>query len=190
LQGGAVPRVISKSEFAAVVGVSPSRVSHWLRDGKISGDAVVGSGYCARIDVDLAKAQLAGSLDLSQRLGANGKARLEGASSASPAPSATLDAGIKSARLRQLELSNERAAAEAAADTGRFVEASAAKRELGRVASRLVVAFDGALPSMADALAARFQLPSRDVLHAVRAEWLTVRARLAAIEDEAGAHGS
>jgi hypothetical protein len=144
LSGSPVPHVLSKSEFAASVGVSPSRLSHWLRDGKIDGAAVVGSGYSARINADLARRQLDARLDLSQRLGANGKALFAdtGAASASP-PSSALDTGIKSARLRQLELSNERAAVEAAAGSGRYVEAEAAKLEMGRIAGRMVAAFDG-----------------------------------------------
>ena len=52
-----MPHVLSKREFAESVGVSPSRLSHWLRDGKIDGAAVVGSGYSARINADLARRQ-------------------------------------------------------------------------------------------------------------------------------------
>jgi hypothetical protein len=36
--------VVSKGQFATLVGVSPGQVSHWLRKGKIHGDAIVGVG--------------------------------------------------------------------------------------------------------------------------------------------------
>jgi hypothetical protein len=175
-----VPHVLSKSAFAASVGVSPSRLSHWLRDGKIDGAAIVGSGYSARIDADLARQQLDARLDLSQRLGANGKALLAdtGAASASP-PGAALDTEIKSARLRQLELANERAAVEVAAGSGRYVEAEAAKLEMGRIAGRMVAAFDGVLPALADAISAASTLSQRDALHLLRGAWLASRSRLA-----------
>ncbi len=144
-----------------------------MREGKIDGDAIVGSGYSARIDVELARAQLDARLHLGQRLGANGRAELEGGTGP------TLDADIKAARLRELELSNERAAAEAMAVTGRYVEADAARREMGAIAGRLVASLEGGLPSLADAVADRFQLPPRDVLHVLRTAWLALRTRLA-----------
>jgi hypothetical protein len=170
------------------VGVSPSRLSHWLRDGKIDGAAVVGSGYSARINADLARRQLDARLDLSQRLGANGKALFAdtGAASASP-PSSTLDTGIKSARLRQLELSNERVAAEVAAGSGRLVEAAAMRAEVGRIAGRLISAFDGVVGELAAAAAAVTGSPERDILHALRGAWSVARGRLAGVEAEAAA---
>jgi len=89
---------VSKSEFAQIMGVrDPGRVSQWLAAGQIDGAAVIGAGRTALIDVELARRQLDSRLDLGQRLGANGRARLGVASS-------PLEDGIKSARLRQLTL--------------------------------------------------------------------------------------
>jgi hypothetical protein len=53
---------MSKAEFAALVCVSPARVSQWLRDGTIGQEAVVGSGRHARVRVDLALAMLSARL--------------------------------------------------------------------------------------------------------------------------------
>jgi hypothetical protein len=194
-----VPHVLSKSEFAASVGVSPSRLSHWLREGKIDGAAVIGSGYSARIDADLAKAQLDSRLSLSQRLGANGKTRLDAGAAPSNIhladsdnviikPERGLDAGIKSARLRQLELANAKATAEADERSGRYVEAETAKQEMGRIAGRMVAAFDGVLPDLADAIAAQSTLSPRDVLHALKTAWAASRRRLAVMDAEAAVH--
>jgi hypothetical protein len=58
---------ISKSEFAVRRGVSASRVSQWIGEGKISGAALVGEGRSARIDEDLACQQLDERLDIDQR---------------------------------------------------------------------------------------------------------------------------
>jgi hypothetical protein len=68
--------IVSEMEFAELVGVGPSCVSQWIARGKISGDALVGSGNRSRIRVDVAREQLQKNLDISQHLGANGKARL------------------------------------------------------------------------------------------------------------------
>jgi hypothetical protein len=46
------------SEFAELICVFPARISQYLHDGTIGGDAVVGSGRRARIRVDLALAML------------------------------------------------------------------------------------------------------------------------------------
>lgn len=63
---------LSKSEFAFRRGVTPARVSQWISEGKISGDAIVGSGRHARIDEEVACRQLDAALDLVQRTG-NGR---------------------------------------------------------------------------------------------------------------------
>ena len=171
--------VVSKAEFARVAGVTPTRVGQWLREGKINGEALVGDGRHARINIELARRQLDARLDLSQRLGANGKAVLSGAS---PDP---IDAAIKAARLHQLTLANEKARAEALALSGRYVLADDAKREMGKIAGAMIAAFDGVLPSMADDIAAQASIPQREVLLALRSAWRRARVGVAAVEDDA-----
>ena len=92
--------VVSKAEFAELMNVSRQRVSQWLSARQIDGEALVGEGRTARINVEVARQQLSARLSVSQRLGANGKALLNGG--ASP-----IDTDIKSARLRQLVLAND-----------------------------------------------------------------------------------
>ena len=172
---------VTKAEFASLVGVSRGRVSQWLRAGKIDGAAIVGDGRDARIDAELAKRQLDARLDLGQRLGANGKAQLAG----SLLP---IDADIKAARLRQLTLANERAAEEARLRAGSYVAADDAKLEMGRIAGRLVAAFEGVMPELAAAVAAQSTLSQRDALHLMRGAWRAARARLSGVEAEAAIH--
>jgi hypothetical protein len=170
---------VSKAEFAELMGVTRQRVSQWLGARQIDGAALIGEGRGARINVELARRQLDARLDLGQRLGANGKAKLDGAS---PDPT---DAAIKAERLRQLRQFNERAAEEAAVRSGAHVLAADARRELGRLAGRLVSAFEGALPELASAVAAAGPISQRDALHALRGAWLSARGRLAGVEAEA-----
>jgi hypothetical protein len=54
---------ISKAEFAKLAGVSPGRVSQYLRDGVIGRAALVGDGRNARIKADLAMAMVRGRMD-------------------------------------------------------------------------------------------------------------------------------
>lgn len=59
---------ITKGEFAKLVGRAPSAVSNWIAEGKLTGDALVGEGHRARINVEVALGQLGVTLDLSQQL--------------------------------------------------------------------------------------------------------------------------
>ena len=99
---------VTKSAFAAILGVSPPCVTGWIRRGKLYGDALVGDpGRRKRIRVDIAREQLKQTLDPSQRLGGNGKVRFDD----EPAGDrVNLDSDIRRARLEQLELANERRA--------------------------------------------------------------------------------
>ena len=72
------PEIVTKAEFASLLGVSRPAVSQYISEKKISGAALVGSGHRAKINVDLAKAQLRKNLDVVQGLGANGKAKVTG----------------------------------------------------------------------------------------------------------------
>src|ERR1700733_2277335 len=70
--------VISKTAFAAVVGVSPPRVTQWISAGQIDGHALVGSGRWAKIHVARAIEQLNERLDVNHRVSAVAKAKLDG----------------------------------------------------------------------------------------------------------------
>lgn len=58
---------ITKGEFARRRGVSKARVSQWLSEGKIFGEAIVGEGRFALIREQVACSQLEASLDVVQR---------------------------------------------------------------------------------------------------------------------------
>jgi hypothetical protein len=169
---------VTKAEFAELMNVTRQRVSQWLSARQIDGEALVGEGRTARINVEIARQQLSARLSLSQHLGANGKALLNGG--ASP-----LDGDIKAARLRQLILFNERASEDAALRAGTYVKAADVKQQFGAVASRLMTSFESAFMPMANAIvAAKAQTPN-EVLRAMRAAWLETRAQAAKAQGEA-----
>lgn len=65
-------QVLTKTEYAAYRGVTPAALSQWLSKGKIHGDAIVGQGRNARINVVIADRQLAATLDMGQQLARGG----------------------------------------------------------------------------------------------------------------------
>lgn len=76
---------MTKGDFATLCNVDPSRVSHWIRDGKISGEALIGKGSRARIVVDEAQRQLRMRMDSNQRTGNGLKTRLHRPKPVAPA---------------------------------------------------------------------------------------------------------
>jgi hypothetical protein len=169
--------IATKKQFAAIVGVTPGCVSHWLAAGKIGPDALVGVGHRARINVAVATAQLKLRLDPVQHLGAAGRARLDGNGGGDvPDP---VEQSIKAERLRQLALSNQRAEDEAAARAGRYTLADEARQAAGRAVARAMTIFESAMPEFATAIMAEKPATQRDAVRTLRATWRTVRLRAA-----------
>jgi len=188
------PDVVAKSRFAELANVSAPRVSQWITDGKISGEALVGEGRRARIRVSVACAQLKRSLDISQRFGNGITTKLdhplpdppESAGVASPAPSPNspaplepIEEQLKREKLEQLQRLNRRAAREEAKKNGRLTDADLARQQMGRVAAQIVTIYDGGATEIANAIASAFNLPPRDVVHLLRSEFRKVRAAAA-----------
>jgi phage terminase Nu1 subunit (DNA packaging protein) len=172
---------VTKSAFAALLGVSPPCVTGWIRRGKLYGDALVGDpGRRKRIRVDIAREQLKQTLDPSQHLGANGKARLDDDESAGIRMG--LDGDIRRARLEQLELANERARLAREVESGRFIRSDDVRQEMGKIAGRILTTFEGALGEFATAIAAKSDLSARDALHILRTTFRGIRERAAKIE--------
>lgn len=81
-------RIVSKSAFARLCNVQPSAVSNWIANGILSGEAIVGEGRTARINVDVARVQVNQRRDIGQALGNGLKVRLRPEAAATvPAPS-------------------------------------------------------------------------------------------------------
>jgi hypothetical protein len=124
-----------------------------------------------------------------QHLGANGRATVDGGgATVPPTVEPTVEDEIKSARLQQLALSNAKARAEAAAQSGRYVLAADARQQMGRVAARLMAVFESSFTEFANAIMAAPPATSRDALRTLRAVWREIRIRQAkTVGDEAAA---
>lgn len=179
------PEVLSKGEFAALIGVSAGRVSQYISEGKITPAALVGEGPRAKINVRLAQSQLRGRLDPSQRFGMNGLATSLDTAPASHAPTPsspvgdTIDEQIRAERLRQEQMKSRRMAEEEASRTGRYMLTSEAEAQMEKVAGAMMSAFEGALPDLAGALAAEFSLAQRDIMHVLKVAFRAFRERAA-----------
>ncbi|HEX5934233.1 MAG TPA: hypothetical protein VFY63_08705 [Pseudorhizobium sp.] len=197
--------LVSKSDFAAIINVSPGRVSQFIKAGQISADAIVGAGQRAKIDVDRAKADLRLTLDISQRLGNGLDTRLDDPDppaldlgnpfrpvpnvrldlsrvpmpgvSAPPLSPATpsVDMELKQQKLEQARRANRIAAIEEAKSAGSLVESDEARAAMTRVAASMLVVFEGGLTDFASSIASEFKVPQRDVLHLLRRDFRKVR---------------
>lgn len=198
-----------KGEFARRINVTPARISQLIAEGKLSGAALVGEGREQRVVVAEAIRQIRATRDPSQGYGLNGittrlddptpspaassPASLAAApASASPiapvAPGDSIEERIKAEKLRQAELTTQRLEREDALSNGLYMRASDAADEASRIAAGMLKIFEGALPDFAGAIAGRFALAPRDVLHELRTEFRRVRER--ASRDEAAAADS
>jgi hypothetical protein len=179
--------LVSKGAFAQMTNVTPTRVGQWIREGKLTGEALHGEGRFAKIRVAVALEQLGRKLDMSQRLGNGLSTRLDAPrfdldaprqADANP-PRDSVEDEFKRERLRALRLSNEREAEKRLAEQGRYVLADQAQAGMARVASLMLNVFEGSLSEIAAVVAAKTNASPRDVLHLVRTEFRTVRERTA-----------
>ena len=181
-------RTLSKGEFAAEIGVSPGRVSQMIAEGKIGPEALAGSGRTARIRVDVAKHQIAARRDPGQALGNGLGTRVDSSTAVATdslddpggtriitdAPSIggdSFDAQFKREKLAEIQRRNRKAAEEEAERRGRFIEAADARTQMIRVAAAMLSSFEGSLQTMATAIASKYGMPQRDVLHLLRSEF-------------------
>ena len=187
--------IISKSEFAASRKVTPGRVSQWISEGKITGGALVGEGRSAKINVAVAVAQLQERLDTNQRFGLNGLTTnlAEPPIAPEPAPSVApligdpVENRIKAEKLRQAELMTRKLEREENEALGVYIRTSDARDEMQRVAGTMITFFEGAIMQFAGAVAAQFQLTTRDVEHCLKGEFRKVRERAAGAMHQAAA---
>jgi hypothetical protein len=74
------------------------------------------------------------------------------------------------AQLKELEVKRQ---------AGTYMRADDARREMGRISSRMLTLFESSLPEFANAIAAQPPSSSREALRLLRATWRDIRARQA-----------
>ena len=83
--------LVSKAQFARECNVGKSRVTAYLKTKLIDGDAVVGTGRHARIDLEKARAQLRDRLSIDHRFGLQGLSTRLGDEPRKPRPAPAVD---------------------------------------------------------------------------------------------------
>ena len=186
-------RAVSAAEFARLRGVHRSQVTRYVKDGKISGEALVPSGRGVKIRVEIAMAQLRERLDIGQQIGNGIDARTSivpdamcersasrsGGSLFAEADDMSVEAQIKRERLRSAQFANRKAAEEEEARKGRLMETEAAQARMAGLVSQTLQSFEGGLADMATSIGERFEIPQRDVLHLLKGEFRKVCAAAA-----------
>lgn len=173
-------QIISKGEFARLIGVSPARVSQYIAAGTIDQAALVGQGRSARVRTQIAAHQVASRLHVGQRLSNNGLMNRASLVAAGEVTAPTIDppAGgqsvqsvadqIQIERLAQERRKNRLAEIEEAERLGRLVPAEALTRQVAQAVQATVNMFTGMVPDIANAFAAKHQVPQRDGIHLIR----------------------
>lgn len=178
--------IMTKQQFAASLSRDPSALSHWIRTGKLHGDALIGSGRNARINVAVARAQLGTNLSLGHQLGYAQREPDRTILDTPPAsPTPTLDpnpsdqARLLKARADREELLTEQARIEAEARNGTYLLTEDATREHGRRLAETIAAVERWLPDLAQKIAASATFDERAMALLMRAEFRALRVELA-----------
>jgi hypothetical protein len=178
-------QVATKAEFAAMIRVSPGRVSQLIAEGKLGALELQGTGRSAKVRVPEALAALKLKLDMSQMTGNGSGTRLNVAPVAAvpkvdapQTPEDQIEFRFKQAKLEQQEAINRKIAEEEKARAGVYMLADEARAEAAKLAGQLLQAFEGGLTDMATALAAEYKLPQRDVVHLMRTQFSLVREKI------------
>jgi hypothetical protein len=175
--------LVTKGEFAKLKNRSPAAVSHWIEDGRISAAALIGQGQRAKIWVEQAEADLARNLDVEQQD--------RQAAPVLPVAVASVPIGQDDISRRRkadadaAELAAEERRRKLAADSGRWIEADAARKEWAQELTRIVSDMEIFVTNtLAVEIAGQFGLDGKAVAVAMRDQF---RAYREAVADTAGA---
>jgi len=201
--------IVTKGQFAELIGVSAGRVSQMIAEGKIGPEALDGEGRSAKIRVETARAQLRERTDLGQRLGNGLTTRLDGALSIvadaplidrfaedaprlagveetyrilptpQPSPTDPVADRLKQLKLNDAERRERQALEDDLARRGVYIRADHSRAALLGVAQTMLNVFDGSVADLAQALATEFEIPQRDLAHVLRREFRALRSRAA-----------
>lgn len=187
-------QTLSKGEFARHINVSPGRVSQMISEGIIGRDALEGEGRSARVVVALAVEQIRKRRHVGQASGNGLLTRLndpppsqvasDGPMLSAPSRSDDLAEKIQQQRLEDLQRRNRLAAIDEHRQVGALIPVEDMRREVGKALQDTISVFVGMAPDLANAIAAKFGVPQRDVLFEIRRVMAERRAAASAARRE------
>ena len=171
--------VISKGDFAKRRGVSAAAVSQWISSNRLTGDALVGEGRFAKINVAEAERQLGVTLDLGQQMARGGRPT---ASAAAPlSPEDDHQARYQKARADSAEIEADRARSRQMAERGIYTLTEASRTAWSKVLSDLLHAVDQWLSDTAERLSAHIAsgngTDAKALTVFLRQEWRAFRTK-------------
>ncbi|MET4734771.1 gas vesicle protein [Thalassospira sp. MBR-102] len=180
--------VVSKSEFARLIGVSKARVSQLISESKITGDAIQGEGRTAKIVVAAAMVQLKATLDLDQRA-ANGRADLNTVDGSVETPLPTENTSVlrapttddlyKQERLRKIQHENEDLEEKRREKKGVYVRSDVIRSTVSRHVGSMIDGFEADLAHWAEELSAETGGSVKELKHKLRNLFRGTREKLA-----------
>lgn len=176
-------QLVTKGQAAELLNVTAGRVSQYIKEGKIFGDAIVGQGRNASIDINLARQQLGRTLDpvqLSAQARPTPAASQPAAGTYDMPPLNDAQQRTLLARAEQAEIAARRAKREEEAQKGVYMLTEDAVREWSRAQVAILASLDELMPTMGDALAAEFRIDPKLAVVILRRELRAWRARQAA----------
>ncbi|MBK8159142.1 MAG: hypothetical protein IPK59_10380 [Rhodospirillaceae bacterium] len=180
-EANGVRELVTKSELARRIGVSAGRVSQYLTEGKIYGDAIVGEGRAAMIDYGLARSQLGLALDPVQ-MTAQMRSLPEEDAPTSPTAPVTSDEQRRhqSIKVQQAELTLQRQIREDKESRGIYMRTDVARREFAKSIGNLIDGMDQLIGVLTEKVATELKLEKQQVAVVLRREWREWRERQAA----------
>jgi len=152
---------VTQAQLARLVGVSRQRVGQWVKDEKVSPEAISGEGRGLRIDVDLALASLRERLSPDEAFGLNGiSTDLENAGGST----AEL-IKLEKLKLMRLEVAKKEAELEALGDD--TVTLAEANTMVCRATELLATLLESVLRDVAAGIAAKTGGDRRLILHSM-----------------------
>jgi len=134
-------RRVTKGQLAAIAGVSPGRVSQWISEGKIHGDALIGEGRSAQINLDVAREQLGITLDFVQRDAQALAKPAAAAPTVTPQQQRLHDVKVETAEIELNRLKRQELEAQ-----GLYVRTAEARQAWGRELADLISGIEQDLP--------------------------------------------
>lgn len=172
--------LVTQARFAEIVGRSGGRVSQWISEGRLGGEALVMTAEGRMIDSDIARQQLAGTLDVVQQAAL---ARPILADDEAPLERAEIDPDQRrmlKARADEAETRAQRSRLDLMAQSGQWIEAAAVDRTWRRGMADLLNRIEAEFPAVGEAIAAELHGDARSATVALRHAWRALRAKLAA----------